>query len=212
MPVPPAAALHAGVSVNIVLKADQRSGKLTPGRVADVLTRGDHPHGVKVRLQDGRIGRVQSLSKSSELSTGSGHTSADEISLAGHSTSTVTPQDFGDGFYMSLQGGPGRHQRGGARYADGGDEYTSVPPEARSLQDFVTFKPPKRVRDRGVSNRNQSESEAIASTNSTRPGLGDDNQQILQGEFPQIDSALIAAILSDGQTMEGARTVLSALS
>lgn len=57
--------LQRGQPVNIVLKPDQRSGKLTPGLVQDILTRGDHPHGVKVRLSNGQIGRVQSLPLSS---------------------------------------------------------------------------------------------------------------------------------------------------
>ncbi|KAL8644691.1 MAG: hypothetical protein Q9226_007638 [Calogaya cf. arnoldii] len=53
--------LQRGTPVNIILKADQRSGKLTSGQIQDILTRGDHPHGIKVRLSDGQIGRVQSL-------------------------------------------------------------------------------------------------------------------------------------------------------
>jgi uncharacterized repeat protein (TIGR03833 family) len=51
-----------GVEVMVVLKRDQRTGKLTRGTVRDVLTRSrSHPHGIKVRLQDGRIGRVQRI-------------------------------------------------------------------------------------------------------------------------------------------------------
>jgi uncharacterized repeat protein (TIGR03833 family) len=57
--------LRPGIHVNIILKADQHSGKLTTGQISDILTRGDHPRGIKVRLTDGQIGRVQSLSSSS---------------------------------------------------------------------------------------------------------------------------------------------------
>ncbi|KAL8667146.1 MAG: hypothetical protein Q9168_007332, partial [Polycauliona sp. 1 TL-2023] len=53
--------LHPGTPVLIILKADQRSGKTTSGCIQDILTRGDHPRGIKVRLADGRVGRVQSL-------------------------------------------------------------------------------------------------------------------------------------------------------
>ena len=54
--------IHPGQSVQIVLKQDQRSGKLTQGIVKDILTRSaHHPHGIKVRLEDGRIGRVQQI-------------------------------------------------------------------------------------------------------------------------------------------------------
>lgn len=48
--------------VNIVLKQDQRSKKLTKGIVKDILTNSSfHPHGIKVRLQDGQVGRVQEI-------------------------------------------------------------------------------------------------------------------------------------------------------
>ncbi len=54
--------IKAGAEVLIVLKKDQRSGKLTRGLVKDVLTRSrQHPHGIKVRLQDGRVGRVKEI-------------------------------------------------------------------------------------------------------------------------------------------------------
>ena len=50
------------LKVNIVLKEDQRSGKLTQGIVKDILTNSAvHPHGIKVRLQDGLVGRVQEI-------------------------------------------------------------------------------------------------------------------------------------------------------
>ncbi|MED3550756.1 YwbE family protein [Cytobacillus praedii] len=52
--------ISPGITVDIVLKADQRTGKLTRGVVKDILTNsGTHPHGIKVRLTDGQIGRVQ---------------------------------------------------------------------------------------------------------------------------------------------------------
>ena len=51
-----------GVEVNIVLKADQRTGKLTTGIVKDILTKSStHPHGIKVRLTDGQVGRVKEI-------------------------------------------------------------------------------------------------------------------------------------------------------
>ncbi|MGE5297584.1 MAG: YwbE family protein [Acidobacteriaceae bacterium] len=49
-----------GAKVQIVLKADQRTEKLTPGIVAEILTNSSfHPHGIKVRLEDGQVGRVK---------------------------------------------------------------------------------------------------------------------------------------------------------
>lgn len=50
------------MTVDIVLKRDQRTGKLTRGIVKDILTKSvTHPHGIKVRLTDGQIGRVQEI-------------------------------------------------------------------------------------------------------------------------------------------------------
>ncbi|GGH13871.1 YwbE family protein [Paenibacillus segetis] len=49
-----------GITVDIVLKKDQRTGQLTRGVVKDILTNSpNHPHGIKVRLQDGQVGRVK---------------------------------------------------------------------------------------------------------------------------------------------------------
>ncbi|RBQ27685.1 YwbE family protein [Arcobacter sp. CECT 9188] len=54
--------IKAGLKVNIVLKEDQRTGKYTSGIVKDILTNSPtHPHGIKVRLQDGQVGRVQEI-------------------------------------------------------------------------------------------------------------------------------------------------------
>ena len=52
------------MKVKIVLKRDQESGKLTPGVVKDILTNSpSHPHGIKVRLTNGDIGRIQEICK-----------------------------------------------------------------------------------------------------------------------------------------------------
>jgi uncharacterized repeat protein (TIGR03833 family) len=54
--------LKPGARVRIVLKQDQRSGALTEGTVREILTRSAaHPHGIKVRLTDGRVGRVKEI-------------------------------------------------------------------------------------------------------------------------------------------------------
>lgn len=54
--------IKAGLKVKIVLKKDQRTGKLTEGIVQDILTNSArHPHGIKVRLESGDIGRVQEI-------------------------------------------------------------------------------------------------------------------------------------------------------
>lgn len=54
--------VYEGLLVDIVLKADQPTGILTRGRVADILTNASfHPRGIKVRLEDGQVGRVQAI-------------------------------------------------------------------------------------------------------------------------------------------------------
>ena len=54
--------IKPGMQVAIVLKKDQRSGALTEGIVKDILTNSaTHPHGIKVRLMDGQVGRVKEI-------------------------------------------------------------------------------------------------------------------------------------------------------
>lgn len=53
-----------GLAVSIVLKQDQRSGNLTDGIVKDILTNSpNHPHGIKVRLESGDVGRVKEINE-----------------------------------------------------------------------------------------------------------------------------------------------------
>jgi uncharacterized repeat protein (TIGR03833 family) len=54
--------IHAGLEVEIVLKEHQHTEQLTRGIVADILTNSAfHPHGIKVRLEGGEVGRVQNI-------------------------------------------------------------------------------------------------------------------------------------------------------
>jgi uncharacterized repeat protein (TIGR03833 family) len=54
--------IKPGLKVAIVLKGDQRTGKLTEGLVKDILTSSStHPHGIKVRLVNGLVGRVKEI-------------------------------------------------------------------------------------------------------------------------------------------------------
>ena len=56
--------IRPGLRVSIVLKQDQRTGKLTGGVVRDILTKSPaHPHGIKVRLETGEVGRVKETLK-----------------------------------------------------------------------------------------------------------------------------------------------------
>lgn len=54
--------IKPGLKVKVVLKQDQRTGKLTEGIVKDILTKSSmHPHGIKVRLISGQVGRVKAI-------------------------------------------------------------------------------------------------------------------------------------------------------
>jgi uncharacterized repeat protein (TIGR03833 family) len=65
--VPKRSEIHPGMHVQIIEKQNQRSGALSEGIVANILTSSAvHPHGIKVRLVDGRVGRVQAILGSSD--------------------------------------------------------------------------------------------------------------------------------------------------
>ncbi|MFC2027590.1 YwbE family protein [Chloroflexota bacterium] len=54
--------IKPGLQVSVVLKKDQQSGKLTEGIVKDILTKSPaHPHGIKVRLESGQVGRIKGI-------------------------------------------------------------------------------------------------------------------------------------------------------
>ena len=60
--IPSRAQIKPGLRVRIVLKQDQPTGKLTEGIVKELLTSSStHPYGIKVRLMDGRVGRVKEV-------------------------------------------------------------------------------------------------------------------------------------------------------
>jgi uncharacterized repeat protein (TIGR03833 family) len=62
---PPRKDISPGTRVSIVQKHDQRTGRLTEGVVQDILTKSPmHPHGIKVRLETGEVGRVQKIEDS----------------------------------------------------------------------------------------------------------------------------------------------------
>ena len=56
--------IKPGTAVSIVLKKDQNTGRLTEGIVRDILTKSaSHPHGIKVRLENGAVGRVKKIGR-----------------------------------------------------------------------------------------------------------------------------------------------------
>jgi len=175
--------LRQGTVVNIVLKADQPTGKLTTGTIADFLTRGDHPRGIKVRLSDGEIGRVQSLAPSDQISA------------------EPSPRQI-----IPLQ-----TRRNGAAVGHGlqQDYRTEEQPEEDvSLLDYVKVKPAKKLKGKRKPAASSVEADEPTHPASEAASL----QQQMESEFPDLDPALIAAIMSDHGSPEAARCVLAGLS
>ncbi|OAA37902.1 hypothetical protein NOR_06979 [Metarhizium rileyi] len=67
--VPTVQQVIPGASVHIILKEDQPTGIETTGVVGELLTRGNHPRGIKVRLRNGQVGRVQRMSNEAETAS-----------------------------------------------------------------------------------------------------------------------------------------------
>lgn len=183
--VPKMSQLRKGVGVKIVLKADQRTGKLTTGNISDILTRGDHPRGIKVRLTDGQVGRVQSLAPSHEVA------SAGDGNGGGASTEPHDSSRYGLDSPPSRSGHRESRRRGFQEVSSLG----RAPQESFSLFDYIRTP---------LSTREQSTSETAETVVTT--------QEQLESEFPNLDSALISAILLDYPEIAEARTVLSSLS
>lgn len=187
MAVPRMSQLHTSVDVNIVLKHDQSSGKLTRGRISEILTRGDHPRGIKVRLTDGRVGRVQSFA------TGP------------HSISTVqtVPSAPMSGGTLSDSSELSAQRSSRARYGERErnvslqEDYREAPTplQSRSLADYIKVPASSKPAPAPQS-----------------PTQEDSLQAQLEEDFPNLDSALIAAILADHEHTDAARNVLASLS
>ncbi|KAF3106737.1 hypothetical protein TWF569_005318 [Orbilia oligospora] len=124
-PVPRHSAIHTNTHVSIVLKEDQPTGRQVTGLVADVLTRGDHHRGIKVRLKDGRVGRVQRVlhgvpESSSTVQSGSAgggqlDGAAMEESSSGFQNVNLGDRRGGGGHRSNYRGGGRGRGRGGFR-------------------------------------------------------------------------------------------------
>ncbi|KAF2084678.1 hypothetical protein K490DRAFT_75636 [Saccharata proteae CBS 121410] len=120
----------SGAFVSIVLKADQPTGREVQGVVADVLTSGNHPRGIKVRLVDGRVGRVQRMVTEEEARAGSaGLSGLGRNGETGGQRSVET---------RPFAGGPSSGSRINIRYRDvREEEEMNIPSGGYSLGDFL---------------------------------------------------------------------------
>ncbi|KAF2973437.1 hypothetical protein GQX73_g104 [Xylaria multiplex] len=125
-PVPSIHQVIPGALVNIVLKADQPTGRQVQGIVQHVLTKGNHPRGIKVRLTDSRVGRVQSMA----LGVESGSSTHSPSSSA--STKDLSPSSLVVTALASVGGPGGQGHR--PRYRDARlEEPLDVAPEQIDL-------------------------------------------------------------------------------
>ncbi|KAI1420777.1 hypothetical protein F5Y12DRAFT_771286 [Xylaria sp. FL1777] len=139
MGVPRIRQVVPGALVNIILKADQRTGRQVRGIVQHVLTRGDHPRGIKVRLSDGRVGRVQSMALGIEADSSTQSTS--------NSTSTNNPNPSSPMVSAPENAGEPRGQGRRPRYRDTRlEEPLDAAPEQIDLGAYIV---PSRRKGRG---------------------------------------------------------------
>ncbi|KAI6083820.1 hypothetical protein F4821DRAFT_182670 [Hypoxylon rubiginosum] len=172
--VPRTAEVVPGAIVNIVQKADQRSGREVSGTVRDVLTRGDHHRGIKVRLADGRIGRVQSMGSVSTASP-SRPGNAALTSGSGPAPPAEEPAGSADGSAAAAAAvsHPPRGRR--PRYRDMRlDEPLEAAPEQTDLSVFIVPARRKGKNRNGPRGAGQPDGSARSDSNGV-PGANDAN-------------------------------------
>jgi uncharacterized repeat protein (TIGR03833 family) len=143
--VPTIQQVTPGAPVSIVLKVDQPTGNEVQGIVAELLTRGNHPRGIKVRLQDGRVGRVQRM-----VSEETAKAESEGLSGLGRNGEMGTNSDVG--IQESSGSVPATTPVGGftgRRYGDYRiDEPDEPPSGGLSLSDYVVTKTKRKGRQK----------------------------------------------------------------
>jgi uncharacterized repeat protein (TIGR03833 family) len=198
MPVTQFAQIKPGLLVSIVLKADQRTGRQVQGTVLQLLTRHNHPRGIKVKLTDGRVGRVQQILPPQQTPPNHNHnhnTMSSNTNPWSNTESTGNPyttptsqqgQGAAQGYYQSNN--PSQYQSQGHQQQS---QNASGPP-SQGIHRSDTEQLLAQQGDRAAQVEHMQQYEANA------PQTEDDrNQAQLQKEFPNIDSSLIAAIYSE---------------
>lgn len=203
MPITQFNQIKPGLPVSIVLKADQRTGRQVQGTVAQLLTRHNHPRGIKVKLTDGRVGRVQQIVRNMSSnnnpwadasSQGNPYSSPTERQQSSGLNQTYFAQDNSNQHQQTPYGHnphQGWQQQGGQGQQQG---YTPPqgPPPGQGLQRSDTEQLLAQQGDAGEQFETMQQYEASA-----RQTEDDKNQAQLQKEYPNIDSSLIAAIYNE---------------
>jgi uncharacterized repeat protein (TIGR03833 family) len=191
MPVTQWSQIKPGLPVSIVLKADQRTGKQVQGTVSQVLTRHNHPRGIKVKLTDNRVGRVQQILGQAPPGGRPSHTMAQNNPWS-NTESHGNP-------YTSAQGGQphGYYQNSSSQnqpqgYQQQQPQSFSTQAPAQGIHRSDTEQLLAQQGDRAAQVEHMQQFEANA-----RQTDDDRIQAQLQKEFPNIDSSLIAAIYNE---------------
>jgi uncharacterized repeat protein (TIGR03833 family) len=195
MPVTQYSKIKPGQLVSIVLKADQRTGRQVQGTVAQLLTRHNHPRGIKVKLTDGRVGRVEKIVQN----MASNNPWADASSQGNPWANQQDQQGLNQSYFgqdssnqhqqtsygqSQEQGQPGQQQ--------GGFQAPPGPPPSQGLQRSDTETLLAQQQDAGAQVETMQQYESNA-----RMTDDDRAQAELQKQFPNIDSSLIAAIYNE---------------
>lgn len=218
MPISNRSLVYPGLPVSVVLKADQRSGRLTQGTVADVLTRHNHPRGIKVRLQDGAVGRIEAIrstqpGKPQFLQSATKHNSSSANQHIGQRTMSQQPSTNP----WADQASQGGHAAGyyGQQQQPPSQQQFQDPPGQQHQQQQQGSVPPNRAQNDGFLPQGQERSEQVETMQNYEaraPKSEDDKaQEQLQKEFPSLDSSLIAAIYGDTKDVAQTREMLQEL-
>lgn len=155
-PVPSTTLVTPGAAVSIILKQDQPTGHEVQGIVSELLTRGNHPRGIKVRLRDGRVGRVQRIVS---LETGE----VGEGGRSGLGRNGEVGGEEGEGRVQVMSGNMAGSGFTGRRYGDFRVDAPDEPEEPElSLADYVVVKKGKKGRSKKSETQDESaETEAV---------------------------------------------------
>ena len=200
MPVTQFSQIRPGLAVSIVLKADQRTGRQVQGTVSQLLTRGNHPRGIKVKLTDGRVGRVQqllpqALGKAQNRMSGSNPWSNTESQGNPYSSSTSPQNQSGAGQPNTTQNQSQGYQQPHQQQQQSQGYRPPPGPPGQGIHRSDTEQLLAQQGDRAEQVEHMQQFEAHA--NQTED---DRNQAQLQKDFPNIDSSLIAAIYNERKT------------
>lgn len=187
MPITQFCQVKPGCAVSIVLKADQKTGRQVQGTVSQLLTRHNHPRGIKVKLTDGRVGRVQKIlpqdQDRSHRTMSSNNPWQSTESQGNPYTSPTAPQNqsSAQSYYQSNPSQP---------QSQSYQQQQQQPSQGIRRSDTEQVLAQENDRAQQVEHMQQYEANA--------PQSEDDKIQAqLQKEFPNIDSSLIAAIYNE---------------